>query len=299
METSIFKKVVARIYPFRRAAFYMQRLIVGAKNRRAVAKLFSKRLPEFPNAFRGRHLEELNALDENGYVMLPGLVRQEEVSEVLDYLKGKPVYDRWSRSSGLFSPDHPPKDCHTAPYRTEDIVNCPHLLNWANNPRILSIVGQHLGGKPTLSSLTVWWSYPGHHEPQEAENFHRDVDDLSFIKLFVYLNDVDDEGGPHVFVPGSHRSENFRKIRRYTDEEVESFFGSAKVKFFKGKAGTAFLENTFGLHKGELPKSKRRILFQAQYSMRPIGIYEYSPIPINENHRLTKLDRYINRLYIK
>ena len=31
--------------------------------------------------------------------------------------------------------------------------------------------------------------------PRHAENFHRDVDDLKFIKLFVYLTDVGDENG--------------------------------------------------------------------------------------------------------
>lgn len=299
MVALIVKKIIGRVYPFRRSGFYLQRMLVGASNRRKVANLLSKRLPALPNALRGGYLKEREVLEEKGYVTLSNLVSKREVDEVVAWLKDKPVYDRWDKAAGTFLPDQPPSDCHTAPHLDVDIVNCPHLLRWANDPRVLSIVGQLLGGKPTLSNLTAWWSYPGHAEPQQAENFHRDVDDLHFIKLFVYLTDVDEECGPHVFVPGSHKHEGFSKIRRYTDEEVTSHFGPEGIKYFHGERGSAFLENTFGLHKGQLPKSKRRLLFQAQYSLGPIGIYDYSPIQRTMNAEMIDFDPYINRLYIK
>lgn len=299
MVPSIAKKIIGRVYPLRRAGFYLQRMVASARTRRKVADVFSKRLPTLPDALRGKYLKEREALEEQGYVMLPNFATKSEVDEVVTWLQDKPVYDRWNKAAGTFLPDQPPKECHTAPYLDADIVTCPHLLHWANDPRVLSIVGQLLGGKPTLLNLTAWWSYPGHDKPQQAENFHRDVDDLHFIKLFVYLSDVDEECGPHVYVPGSHQCESFRKIRRYTDEEVLSFFGADGIKYFHGERGTAFLENTFGLHKGQLPKSKRRLIFQAQYSLFPIGIYEYSPVQLEKNSESILLDRYINRLYVK
>ncbi len=299
MVISIVEKIVGRVYPLRRARFYLQRMVVGPSKRRKLASLLSRRLPVLPAAWGEEHLEERQILEEQGYVMLPNLVKECEVDEVVTWLKEKPVYDRWNKAAGTFSIDEPPDDCHTAPHLDTDIVNCPHLLRWANDPRVLSIVGQSLGGKPTLSNLTAWWSYPGHDEPQQAENFHRDVDDLRFIKLFVYLTDVDEECGPHVFVPGSHVCEDFTKIRRYTDEEVISYFGSKGIKSFHGERGSAFLENTFGLHKGQLPKSRRRLLFQAQYSLGPIGIYEYFPIQPEKSSGHPVLDEYVNRLYVK
>ena len=299
MGVSVVKKVIERVYPFRRGRFYLQRMLIGAKNRRRVADFLSKRLPALPNKLLGGYLKEREDLEKQGFVMVRNLVKKCEVDEVVGWLKDKPVYDRWNKDGGVFLPDFPPHDCHTAPHLDADIVNCPHLLRWANDPQVLSIVGQVLGGKPTLSNVTAWWSYPGHTEPQQAENFHRDVDDLHFIKLFVYLSDVDEESGPHVFVPGSHKCESFRKIRRYTDEEVTSFFGPEGIKYFIGEKGSAFLENTFGLHKGQLPKSKKRLLFQAQYSLGPIGIYEYSPIKRANSGESIELDEYVNRLFVK
>ena len=224
MGNSFLNKVIGRVYPLRNMLFYLHRLVSNPCARRKLADLLAKRLPALPAGFCNGYRQEREVLERDGYVMLPQFATKEEVAEVVAWLEDKPVYDRWNAAAGLFSPDSPPADCHTAPFRDVDIVNCPHLLRWANDPRVLSIVGKTLGCKPTLSNLTAWWSYPGHDKPQEAENFHRDVDDLHFIKLFVYLSDVDADCGPHVFVPGSHRDERFGKIRRYQDSEVTSVF---------------------------------------------------------------------------
>lgn len=298
MKNNFLKKSINRVYPLRNLFFYLHRLVLNPRIRRKLANLLAKRLPALPIEFSNGHQKERGLLENNGYVILNQFATKEEVAEVLAWLNDKPVYDRWKVAAGLFPHRSPPADCHTAPFRDVDIINCPHLLRWANDPRVLSIVGQTLGCKPTLSNLTAWWSYPGHDQPQEAECFHRDVDDFHFVKLFVYLTNVDADCGPHVFVPGSHRDERLGKIQRYKDSEVTSAFGADGVKYFQGECATAFLENTFGLHKGQLPKSGPRLLFQAQYSLHPIGIYKYAPIRLTEVPSFA-LDGYINRLYVK
>ncbi|MOA06819.1 hypothetical protein D3C78_1264840 [compost metagenome] len=78
---------------------------------------------------------------------------------------------------------------------------------------------------------------------------------------------------------------------------MKATFGKDGIKYFTGTRGTAFLENTFGLHKGQLPSAERRLLFQAQYSLHPIGIYDYSPVKLTES-KVLDLDVYVNRLYI-
>ncbi|MOA06818.1 hypothetical protein D3C78_1264830 [compost metagenome] len=134
--------------------------------------------------------DDAAALEKAGYVMLDDLVRENEVEEMVDWFSDKKAFDRWNANAGYFDPESPPADCHTAPFSTEDIVNSPHAMKWVNDERVLKIVENILGVKPTLSNLSVWWSYPGHDAPQEAESFHRDVDDLRFVKLFIYLTDV-------------------------------------------------------------------------------------------------------------
>lgn len=216
----------------------------------------------------------------------------------MEWFSGKLTMDRYNEAAGYFDPTNPPASCHTASFSSDDILQSPHAVKWINNKKVLNIVEGVLGAKATLSNISVWWSHPGHATPQAAESFHRDVDDLRFIKLFIYLTDVDDESGPHAFVPTSHRHMGYRKIRRYSDDEIRSEFGADGIKYFTGSKGSAFLENTFGLHKGQLPSKKRRLLFQAQYSLHPIGSSDYKPLVLPDSKK-ENIDTYTNRLYIK
>lgn len=87
-------------------------------------------------------------------------------------------------------------------------------------------------------------------------------------------------------------------IRRYRDDDVATAFGKDNILILQYNAGTAFLENTFGMHKGQLPKTENRLLLQIQYSLYPIGIYKYTPITTYDDRNLN-IDPYINRLYKK
>jgi hypothetical protein len=63
----------------------------------------------------------------------------------------------------------------------------------------------------------------------------------------------------------------------------------------QGRSGDAFLEDTFGLHKGQPPLTQRRLLFQVEYSVNPIPVYDYRPLTLKTEQRF---DPYINRLYL-
>lgn len=228
--------------------------------------------------------------------MLPQLLTEAQITDVLSFLRTRRCYDRWAPERGSFAVEDAPESCHVAPYYDADVVSCPHLLALANHPLIISAMQNVLGCKPTLSNLGLWWSFKGHATPENAELYHRDVDEWHFIKLFVYLTDVDEFSGPHKFMRQSHHEPKLLPIRRYEDSEVHQAFGADREVTFTGEAGTAFLENTFGFHKGQMPISKNRLLFQAQYSLFPVGIYKYEPTPFQAD---VHFDSYINRLYIK
>ena len=101
--------------------------------------------------------------------------------------------------------------------------------------------------------------------------------------------------GPHVYVEGSSSSEKLRKIRRYTDDEIAASFGKDAIKYFVAPKGSSFMVDTYGFHKGLLPKDKLRLLFQVQYSLNPIGIESYEPVDIGSH----SYHPYINRLILK
>jgi Phytanoyl-CoA dioxygenase (PhyH) len=145
-----------------------------------------------------------------------------------------------------------------------------YLHRLALDPKLLALIASYLGCRPYLNAINVWWSFPGQDKAEEAQNFHRDEDALRFVKVFIYATDVTMDDGPHVFVAGSHREPVLLApsgYKRLTDDQVLSAFDSSRIRFITGKAGDAFVEDTFGIHKGQLPVKGRRLGIQFLYSV--------------------------------
>ena len=262
-----------------------------------VAGRIARRLP---NAERVAAADDprVLALDDKGYAMLPGLITTSEVDALRSVLETIPCHDPYRPELGTFSKDAIPAQSHVAHLDTAALLRVPALLRLANDPDVLAIVGRQLGAKPT-ALLTAWWSSPTGAAPQQAELFHRDKDDWRFLKLFLYLTDVTEDSGPHIYVPSSHRygGPEFRRQRRYDDTEVSRVFGEAGIHQFIGPRGTAFLENTYGLHRGLPPRSGLRLCFQVNYSLLPLlGSPEEPQVRASEIG--LDLDPWINRLHV-
>ena len=218
----------------------------------------------------------------------------EQVTEITEFLDGKTLRERFSPFRSGFTINDVPEKVHVAEFDTETILKCPYILDVANNPKLLSIASGYLECKPTISNISIWWSIPDDGSAQEAENYHRDVDDWKFVKFFLYLSDVDERSGPHRFIKKSHRSTKLRQLARLDDQDVIAAFPEDDQLLITGKRGDAFLEDTFGIHKGQPPLDKRRLLLQVEYSINPISVYDYKPIPLTG----PKVDGYVNRLYV-
>jgi len=224
-----------------------------------------------------------------------------QIAEIVAHLSDRPCYnshtafegDKVARRLGAGA-----EAFHYASYSLTDIVRAPHLVELANHPGLLAIAERYLDCTPTLYSLNAWWSFPGKSEiAKVAQSFHRDRDDVRFCTLFVYLTDVDMESGPNVYVRGTHRrapierhlAERPDAVRALDAEDralldagalygaegygsdrlIEGLFAD-RVEITTGPAGTAFLADTYGYHKGTPPRSKRRLMFWARYATRPI-----------------------------
>jgi hypothetical protein len=256
--------------------------------------MISSRLPK--PTYNDKVDKQVQELREAGISFLPDALKPKEIAEIVEWSKTvqlhNPLY-------GTFTYDDHPPEAHTGHPLRSEIPHCPHLLRVANNSKYLSIASQFLGCQPTISLITIWWSFAGRDKPVQAELFHRDVDDWKFVKLFVYLTDVDEGAGPHIYVKNSSASDKLLKIRRYQDEEVFDAFGKDNVLTLTGKAGSTFMEDTYGLHKGQLPTKKNRLIMQVEYSLNQIA-YEYQPVP-RSSLKLNglKMDPYINRLFVE
>lgn len=280
--------------------FFLQRMETDVTAREAKAKRLAQRLPQPSSQEADASSTAAQALARDGYAMLEPLLTPQRLAELRAYFDAQPCKDPYRSLPAFVGPHNAPPGTHVAFFDNDAITRAPYAFEIANDPRVLGPVSAMFGAKPTISYMTAWWSVPaGDGKAQHAERYHRDVDDMKFVKLFIYLTDVDKTAGPHRFMRGSHVINKLTQIRRYEDAEVHAAFGAENEIEFTGKAGTCFLENTYGLHRGYPPISTPRLIFQVLYSLRPTIYGPKRPIAkIGADTIPGGLDPYVNRVYL-
>lgn len=273
-------------------------------------------------------------LSAEGHCAIGNLLQREQVAAVVAHFRSRHCFN----SHVPVSSDGIPRlvgdgaeAFHYGCYLLQDIVDAPFLIELANDPQILSIAESYLGCTPTLYSLNAWWSFPGFSQAATfSQSFHRDIDDFRFCTLFVYLTDVDGQGGPHVYVRRTHRPDLLAEelaragaagLDRLDPRLREAVAGGAMrqgegygldaavlgllghlAETVEGPAGSGLIADTHGFHKGLPPERGPRLIFWSRYGLhvnenpgspRVEGSQIASRIPWNDRAG------YINRALIR
>ena len=284
--------------PLHSFLYYSQRIVTPLPLRRLAVRALSGalRLREGPS----KHLHAATAaedaalrdLNRSGYTPLGNLFNEQQCNEIRTYLQDKPMTDRDRRREG-FTLAQRPHGVRVADYHLRDLVPCPHILALANSPGLLGLAARHLGCKPTISALGLRWSFPVEGDDSALQAFHRDSEDWRYLKVLVYLTDVDQHAGPHVYVHGTHLTPAPVRLRFYSDEEISDAYGDALLLTATGTRGFCFAVDTAGIHKGTAPEKQARLMLQIQYSLLPSYAYRYTP---ERYDGPLMFDPYVNRL---
>jgi hypothetical protein len=218
-------------------------------------------------------------------------------AEMRQYFERTPCHDPYRPHLGTFRFDAPASpETNMGYFRPEEILRAPHVLELLNDPAVLETAERYLGCKPLLDNIGAWWAFGGRSAAKGTQRYHRDFDSLKGFKLFIYLTDVDVGSGPHIFMKTSHRSARLDTGKAQTDEAVRRCFGAANEVAVTGPAGTRFIADTFGFHKGALPGVGRRLLIAAQYNVNASPHLPRSPVLAVLPPRL---DPAVNRLLVR
>ncbi len=283
--------------------YYIQRQTLNLKTRRHIGSLVAKLLPKTPNLKLTPEASRiLGALKDDGLFILNNYLDEKTLRDIRSYLDTKKMYDPYRPDMPHFSD---PKDAHktaiTGYYQPEDTLRTPHLIDLANDPRIITAIEGLFGCKPTISYTAIWWSFAGLDKKANAEIlgspdvYHRDLDDWAQIKLFVYLTDVTQSTGPHAFIAGSHRECQY--VGRKDGEVKKTDPDGAKLVLLAAPAGTGILERSIVLHRGTIPETAPRLILSFTYSLFPLP---YMPknlgtAPVD----MKSYDPYINRIFFR
>lgn len=283
--------------PDRALKYYAHRFVGLPMARRAISSLIAatlrRRHGDIPND--GRDLKAMTAADDlerDGLAILQPLLSLEQVDRMVDYFRSRNVVG----PGGVEMPlESLPYGAAAAAYTLDTVLDCPGLVEVLNSPEMLRIASRYLGCKPTLSSLGVRWSFSGAHGKTRTQDYHRDLDDWRFFKLFVYLTDVDEESGPYTYVRGSHKMPFGLTAKAYNPTKLEHRYGVGKVTSVLGPRGTTFLADTLGIHCGVSPVKRSRLILQIQYSLLPNFALRYEP----PKRGVGAFDAYSNRLLLR
>jgi len=290
-----------RFAPLHSLLYYSQRIVTYPTLRRLVVRALSAAVRLRQGAGRELHAvtPEENAalldLRRSGYAPLGNLLDSVQCDAIRAWLADKLLIDRDCARPG-FRLAQRPDAVRVADYHLRDVIACPHILALANSPALLGLAARYLECKPTISALGLRWSFPVPGDDSALQAFHRDSEDWRYLKVLVYLTDVDDGAGPHVYLHGSHLTQAPMRLRFYSDSEITGSHSADMLLTAVGTRGFCFAVDTAGIHKGTAPSLQPRLMLQIQYSLLPRYAYRYAP---ERYHGPLLLDPYVNRLIIR
>lgn len=236
----------------------------------------------------------LETLRREGIARLPALpqARLETLRAYFDPLDLVPP-DALQRASHLTEPrptEHLRRTENLGHVPRNRMLRMPGILDLVTDKDLLALVQSYLEAPAFLTDVSAWRSFAGEGETKPAKDaqlFHVDLDNYRFCKIFIYLSDVDEAAGPHVFVPTTHRPDviNARRIAlpdnqqpsfdvwyhetlRKSDEDVKAWINLEPTPIL-GPAGTCFIADTSGLHRGTPPALEDRWVLQLVYGVTP------------------------------
>lgn len=245
------------------------------------------------------------AVDETGYFVLPEPLDAAVVEEVLGVLEAGPAYPRGD-GLGARPPEAPSPSAPTWWMRPEHTVRSAAVRQLLKERRLAETAGRYLGVDPMIMSVVLWksfsWSAP---DKKSAQLFHYDNDRAGFLKMFLYLTDVSEVNGPHVYVARSHRQKPRELLHggRLSDLEVASHYPPDEWRIITGAKGTMFFADTRGFHKGGHLLEGERAMFQINLASDRFGIFEEPIGPATEapddlERHVRLLPRYYSQIYV-
>jgi hypothetical protein len=210
----------------------------------------------------------LAEVKENGFSSTFN-ISSKRVNRIIEY--NNQVNYKGIDGKGSFNIDYnnPQRPSTELWYTNPNAEECDAIKELVYNEDILHIAKEYLGKEPTIKDVRTWWSFPqDKKEYNHLYGYHYDIDSYKFLKMFVYITDVDENGGPHAIISKTHLAKDMyeKKNRRLTDEMADNKYEKDRFFVMKGERGTCFFEDTFSYHKGTIPCYPRLIL-QLEFSI--------------------------------
>jgi hypothetical protein len=268
--------------------------------------------------WRDRHKSSLPLLDDTERVIVEQLEREGiyitslaelDIPHSQQLLKAAaPITKELANLSR--APSHLGK--HTLMATATQLLQHPEIIYWGLSQRLLKIVESYLGLPVGYGALSFYYSVADGRDAG-PRIWHRDKEDWRMIKIAVYLNDVDESGGPYQCVnnatnewlvatlpkyKGLTHTELQQLLNNRSDDDKSDRDKSDRDKSDNwlisciGKAGTViFTDTSRCYHRGKPPiDTDRSAIFFHYFSYRPKNPFYCDRSPLS-SQQIVEFDR--------
>jgi hypothetical protein len=226
-------------------------------------------------------------LNENGYVRFENKIPASVCNKLHDYAlhsgaKVPPKYD----AKIIYDPANPVAEIYR--FDMNDLVNNEDVQALMMDPVLINIARNYLQSEPIFDFPAMWWStsFSKEASSEAAQLYHFDMDRIKWLKIFIYLNDVDMDNGPHSYIRGSHKVGAKPKhilkrgYVRIEDKELAPYYKKEDFVTLVGQQGEIFAGDTKCWHKGNPLKKSHRLVLEFQYTSSLFGT-NYPPLSVS------------------
>ncbi len=143
----------------------------------------------------------------------------------------------------------------------EQLASAPHLIKWGLEERLLAIAQNYIGLPAAYRGLILRRDFAD-GKYIETRQWHRDAEDTRILKIIVYLNDVDENGGAFRFLPKTHAPNKRIKLvnGRVPEHIMNKIVPRDKYVTCLGPTGTVIFTDTVNVwHHGCVPTNTDRL----------------------------------------
>ena len=219
--------------------------------------------------------EEVEEIKREGYKIFDSRLPSKVIKDLksLSYTLNASI----GNNQILFDPKN--KNSNIYKFKPNDIIQNQWVHERIMDPVLINIAGTYLGADPIFDFAAMWWSTDSKLQKEDAaQEYHFDLDRPKWLKIFIYLTDVNKDNGPHCYISGTHKvgSKPLDILKkgyvRVADHELEKYYPKSNFKEITGPAGTIVFGDTGCWHKGKPIIKGDRLIFQLEYTSSLFGL---------------------------
>jgi len=168
----------------------------------------------------------------------------------------------------------------------DPLISLPPVLKIIENKIIQSIVTGYYESIPQLTFAKVRISFNNSMGPKDTQFWHSDPGSYRVLKALIYLNDVEEEGGPFEIISGSHinKFDGWDKITRHTHQDLQKKYDSKLFKKLTANVGDVIFADATAFHRGNVPIKQNRLILILNFCLHNEYGLPYEKIKISKEY---------------